>query len=133
MPTIFELSAPKLTWSTCFINSTTEKARAASNSDFPPKRDFKRQNETQGPAHTLYTNDFRNQRPKIDQVHLVSSISPLGDHPPFLRLVLDHAEFLLKSRDCFACTMIDFSSSVIASYKEANSRASLSKSSEIDG
>ena len=45
---------------------------------------------------------------------------------------LDHAEFLLKSRDCFPCTMMDFSS-VIASYKEANSRASLSKSSEIDG
>ena len=46
---------------------------------------------------------------------------------------LDHAEFLLKSRNCFACTMMDFSSSVMASYKEANSRASLSKSSEIDG
>ena len=70
IPTIFKLSAPKLTKSICFINSTTERARASSNSDFPPKRNFKRRNEVQGPAHTLYTNDFRTQHPKIDLVYL---------------------------------------------------------------
>jgi hypothetical protein len=39
---------------------------------FASKRGFKRENEGEGHVHGLYTNDFRIQHPKIDQVHLVS-------------------------------------------------------------
>jgi hypothetical protein len=39
---------------------------------FAPKRGFNRENEAEGPAHSLYTIDFLTQRPQIDQIHLVS-------------------------------------------------------------
>ena len=38
---------------------------------FIPTR-VKRQNEAKNPTHALYTNDFRSQRPNIDQLYLVS-------------------------------------------------------------
>ena len=36
------------------------------------KRGFNRENEAEGPAQSLYTIDFRTQRPQIDQIHVVS-------------------------------------------------------------
>ena len=81
--------------------------------------------------HTGVILDSRKE-PTSSHVSAPSKL-PMVTSKSELDCFLDHAEFLLKSRDCFACTMMDFSSSVIASYKEANSRASLSKSSEIDG
>ena len=38
---------------------------------FDQNETLNRENEADGPAHCLYTNDFRTQHPKIDQVHLV--------------------------------------------------------------
>ena len=46
---------------------------------------------------------------------------------------LYHAVFSLKSRDFLALMMMFFSSSVIVSYLEANSRAFVKRSSDIDG
>ena len=39
--------------------------------NFHENETIKRENEAEGPAHRLYTNDFWTQRPKIDQVHQV--------------------------------------------------------------
>ena len=56
-------------------------------------------------------------------------VTSKSDFVVFLHQVV----FLLKSSDFFACMMIFFSLSVIVSYCEANVKASLSNSSEIDG
>ena len=50
-----------------------------------------------------------------------------------LDVFLHHGTFSLKSRDFFAWMMIAFSSSVILSYYKANVRASIRRSSDIDG
>ena len=54
---------------------------------FYPNETLNGENEADGPAHCLYTRDFRTQHPKIEPVHLFPQISPSGDHSPSLRLV----------------------------------------------